>query len=88
MTHDHDHDHGHDHGHTHSHDPEMSLEQKLITLLTHWVNHNDSHKENYLSWALKAEKAGLKDVAVCLDQAGTLSRQVTQKLEEALKKLS
>lgn len=65
----------------------MSLEQKLDTLFAHWVSHNESHKENYLAWASKARKAGLIDVAVSLEQAGALSREVTKKLEDAQKNL-
>ena len=65
----------------------MTLEQKLTTLLSHWIGHNDSHKDNYLSWAGKAKDAGLIDMASFLEQAGSLSQEVTQKLEEALKQV-
>ena len=94
----HDHDHSHDHGHSHSHghdhshdhDPvkEMTLEQKLNTLFSHWIGHNDSHKDNFLSWAEKARDAGLTEVASSLEQAGSLSQEVTKKLEAALANLS
>ena len=98
MTHDHhDHSNGqehshHDHSnhHDHSHDSvsEMTLEQKLNTLFVHWIDHNDSHKDNFLSWAKKARDAGLTEVASSLEQAGSLSQEVTKKLEAALAKLS
>ena len=86
--HDHDHNHDHEHNHTHDQAKEMTLEQKLITLFSHWIGHNDSHKDNYLSWADKAKEAGLTEVASCLEQAGSLSQEVTKKLEAALANLS
>ena len=66
----------------------MTLEQKLVTLLTHWIDHNDSHKDNFISWAEKAKQGGMTEVASCLEQAGSLSREVTKKLEAALKVIS
>lgn len=91
QSHDHDHDHDHDHTHNHNHGhgqtKEMTLEQKLNTLFSHWIDHNDSHKDNFLSWAQKARTAGLTEVADCLEQAGDLSSAVTKKLEAALAKL-
>ncbi len=97
MTHDHTHDHSngqphshnHDHGHGHTQEQakEMTLEQKLNTLFSHWIDHNDSHKDNFLSWAEKARTAGLTEVASNLEQAGSLSQEVTKKLEDALAKL-
>jgi len=87
-THEHDHTHGHEHDHDHGHTTEMTLEQKLNTLFSHWIGHNDSHKDNFLSWAGKARTAGLLDVASCLEEAGSLSQEVTKKLEAALAALS
>ncbi len=84
-THSHDHSHDHDHAHTHAHDgkPDMSTKEKLDVLLAHWVDHNDSHKDNFYSWAKKAEQAGLDTVAARLKQAGDLSEKVTQQLKQA-----
>ncbi len=85
-SHSHDHDHGHSHSHSHSHDTpaEMSMEEKLLTLFSHWIDHNDSHKDNFISWASKAREAGLGQVADALDEAGALSQDVTEKLKAAL----
>lgn len=88
-AHDHDHDHGHsqDHGHTHGNQPEMSTKKKIGVLLSHWVDHNDSHKDNYYSWAEKASQAGLDAIAAHLKQAGDLSEKVTEQLRQAGEKL-
>ncbi|WDP86482.1 MAG: hypothetical protein HUN05_16230 [Desulfobacter sp.] len=85
MTH--DHTHSHDHDHDHSQGSEMTMEEKLLTLFSHWINHNDSHKDNFISWATKAREAGLDSVALSLEQAGTLSQEVTEKLKQALANL-
>ncbi|WDP89046.1 MAG: zinc transporter [Desulfobacter sp.] len=84
-SHSHDHDHSHDHAHTHSHDhsSEMSMEDKLKTLFAHWIDHNDSHKDNFVSWAKKAREAGLDAAADALEEAGSLSQEVTEKLRQA-----
>lgn len=103
-THPHGHEHTHEPGHTHPHEhthahehtqgqghgdgQEMSMEEKLAVLLSHWVDHNDSHKDNFFSWAKKAEDAGLKEIAAHLQQAGALSEKVTLALKQAEKVLN
>lgn len=100
-THDHSHDHDHNHNHNHNHDhdhghshdhadaprPEMSTKEKLDVLLSHWVDHNDSHKDNFYSWAKKADQAGLGAIAARLKQAGDLSEKVTEQLKLAQEEL-
>ena len=103
MTHDHDHDHGHahshshedgyshshghSHGHDHSHTHELTFEQKLEKLFAHWIDHNDSHKDTFFTWAGRAKEAGLDDVAQKIEKAGQLSEEVTQQLKSALEHL-
>ena len=65
----------------------MSTKEKLGVLLSHWVDHNDSHKDNFYSWAKKAEQAGLGEIAAHLKQAGDLSEKVTEHLKEAQEEL-
>jgi len=89
-THDHghSHDHGHVNGHDHSHSHEMTFEQKLQTLLGHWIDHNDSHKDTFLTWAKRADDEDITQIAANLKKAGQLSEQVTIELKDALKKLN
>lgn len=75
----------HDHNHQKS---ELSFKEKLSSLFKHWIDHNSSHKENYLTWAEKAKKENLSDIVSCLKQAGELSDKINIKLEKALKDLS
>lgn len=81
----HHHDHSHDHNHTKS---ELSFQEKLTSLFQHWIDHNSSHKENYLTWAEKAKKENLSDIVSCLEQAGELSDKINIQLKKALKELS
>ncbi len=97
MTHqnNHDHDHSHDHAHSHSHSHEhehshpleLTFEQKLEKLFGHWIDHNESHKDTFLTWAKRAEEAGLVEVTKNLKMAGHLSEDVTRQLKEALNNL-
>ncbi len=84
-SHDHSHSHGHSHGHEHSH--ELTFEQKLEKLFSHWIDHNESHKDTFFTWAERAKDAGLTEVAEKIEKAGQLSTEVTQQLKDALGKL-
>ncbi len=99
MTHDHDHAHHHGHSHEHSHDnghshdhshthshaspQEMSLKEKLEKLVSHWIDHNDSHKQTFFTWADRAKDEGITTVADKIEKAGQLSEQVTSLLKDA-----
>ena len=87
--HTHSHDHGHGHSHTSPHEPghEMTFEEKLSTLLSHWIAHNNSHLDTYRGWAQKAEAANLKDVAARLKETADISEKITRTLEAALKSI-
>lgn len=92
---DHNHSHSHkkhDHSHEHHSEGEMSLSEKFSILLKNWIEHNNSHKESYLSWAEKAEsdKSGignLSEAARLLRQTAELSEKITENLENALKSI-
>lgn len=88
---------GHDHDH-HSHDgrnhdehqdigKELCFEDKLSILFRHWIEHNESHKETYMSWAEKAEKEKMAKTAFLLKEVAEESDRITKKLEEALTRL-
>ena len=95
--HDHGHSHEHSHAnigkhvhntthvHTHYNADALTLEQKLQTLLGHWIDHNDSHKNTFFTWAQRAKDQKINGVAKNLEVAGQLSTQVTAQLKEALK---
>lgn len=78
----------HTHNHHHHGSKELPFQQKLTTLFQHWIDHNISHKESYLSWAEKAKNEDLSDIVKCLEEAGVLTDEINSKLEKALKALS
>ena len=44
-----------------------STQEKLRILLTHWVEHNREHAEEFRRWAAQAEQAGEIEVASRLE---------------------
>ena len=81
--HDHDHDHGHHHHHHHT-ESTLSFEEKLQTLLTHWINHNNDHAKNYGDWAAKTAHAGRDDVAALLKEASDKTNDISAAFQKAL----
>ncbi|MBF0468420.1 MAG: hypothetical protein HQK61_05990 [Desulfamplus sp.] len=65
----------------------MSIDEKLALLLKHWIEHNNSHKETYLSWAEKAVDGKLEETAKFLRQTAELSVRITENLENALESI-
>jgi len=56
--------HSHSHGHGADHDPAgTEILRKLQVMVEHWIEHNDSHVENYTEWAGKASEAGEEEIA-------------------------
>jgi cobalt/nickel transport system ATP-binding protein len=56
------HSHSHGHGHEHDHGETETL-RKLQVMLEHWIEHGDSHADNYKEWAAKASQAGEEEIA-------------------------
>jgi cobalt/nickel transport system ATP-binding protein len=54
--------HAHGHGHPHDQGDNETL-SKLQVMLEHWIEHGDSHAENYREWAAKASEAGEEEIA-------------------------
>ena len=56
---------------------------KLEHLLSHWVEHNEAHLQNYRDWADRARVAGLNEVADALDRAVTTAADSGRALQAA-----
>ena len=87
-SHNHDHSHSHDHAHPHTHSVgELhGVEKELLTLktlLSHWVDHNASHKEGYDQWIAKTETMGCPEVGAKIAEAVELMVKANEKLIEA-----
>jgi hypothetical protein len=86
-SHDHSHDSDHSHSNDHGHSHELTFEQKLEKLFGHWIDHNESHKDTFFTWAKRAREADLEEVAGHIEKAGQLSNDVTRHIKDALNKL-
>lgn len=56
----------HTHGHAHGQEQEQTGDEtlrKLQVMLEHWIEHGDSHAENYREWAAKASEAGEEEIS-------------------------
>jgi len=58
--------------------------EKLQVLLTHWLQHNESHGAEYLKWAEVARQGGHTATAENIEQALTLLKEADESLEKAL----
>lgn len=60
---------------------------KLRVLLPHWVEHNRSHKAEFVKWAAVARDEGLADVADLIEKAVAGLDNADQALSQALAKV-
>jgi hypothetical protein len=58
--------------------------EKLQVLLTHWLQHNESHGKEYLQWAEVARKSGHTSTAEFIERAVTLLKKADESLRKAL----
>ncbi|MBW1892279.1 MAG: hypothetical protein JRI91_01090 [Deltaproteobacteria bacterium] len=73
------------HHHDHEIKSELTFDEKLEKLLSHWIKHNEDHAETYREWMAKAEDNGLANIGKILLEAADLTLQINSKLKEALK---
>jgi len=87
MPHDHDHHHDHHSHHHHDEPSPLTLKEQLATLIAHWVDHNESHKGNYLVWAERAREGGYTEAADLIQEIAGITDSVTDKLKQAQEKV-
>jgi hypothetical protein len=63
----------------------MDDKKKLLTVLEHWVEHNESHLEDYRKWGQAAAKLGLESVRSEIEAAAEKLAQSNGHLSKALK---
>jgi len=54
-------------------------------MITHWIEHNQSHIGEYQKWAQRAGVLGLEPVKIEIEEAIRKLSLVNQQLEKALK---
>jgi len=62
----------------------LELKRKLVHLIEHWIEHNESHVAEYEKWAQQAQAAGLTKGAECIKAAALVIKEAKHKLQEAL----
>jgi len=65
----------------------MDTNEKLRTLLHHWVEHNASHGEEFEKWAQRAAEAGLSEVSGDILAAAGKLQEATDYLKKAFARL-
>ncbi len=65
----------------------MDDRKKLPIIIKHWIEHNESHTEEYRQWAKKAGELDLGGVKARIIEAMDAMTQSNSRLEEALKEL-
>lgn len=65
----------------------MDDREKLPIIIKHWLEHNESHIEEYRQWAEKAEELGLTAVKTRITEAMEAIIQSNNLFKEALKEL-
>lgn len=65
----------------------MEKRGKIPVLIRHWIEHNESHGEEYRRWADIAREEGLEQVGTLILEAAERIRSANEKLREALEDL-
>jgi len=82
----HDHDtpgKGHRHYHSCGEQQGMSFEKKIELLLNLWIDHNESHQEDYKKWVAQAKKEGKDEIAELILAAMSQFTEGNNRLRQA-----
>lgn len=66
----------------------MDQKKKLSVIIEHWIEHNESHMNEYKKWAHTAGEIGLDSVRAEIEEAIVTLAQSNNHLEKALKAVS
>ncbi len=63
----------------------MDQKKKLVVVIEHWIEHNESHGSEYKKWAQTAGELGLDSVKAEIEEAVEKISEANRHLAEALK---
>ena len=66
----------------------MDQKKKLSVIIEHWIEHNESHMNEYKKLAQTAKELGLDSVRAGIEKAMEMLVQSNNHLEKALKTVS
>jgi hypothetical protein len=72
------------HHHDHDSHGELSFDDKIEKMLSHWIKHNEDHASNYRNWAEKAKANGKDKAGILLEEAADMSLAINAKFQMAL----
>ena len=81
-------DYSHNHEHSHNIQSSLSFDEKMIKLLTNWINHNAEHAKTYQDWAQKAKANNLTDAGSLLEEAAEMTLLIIKKFEKAAEQIT
>jgi hypothetical protein len=81
MTHHHDHD--HDHHHHKVAESELTVLEKAVKMIEHWIRHNEDHSKTYRDWADKLKKEDSPGAAVLIEEAASMHEGINAKFQQA-----
>ncbi|MBF0120850.1 MAG: hypothetical protein HQK79_18640 [Desulfobacterales bacterium] len=68
----------------HHHETEIDSNDKIITLLKHWIKHNEEHANSYKSWADRIHGRESEKIKELLYEAASLTIEVNDKFKKAI----
>jgi hypothetical protein len=66
----------------------MEEKKRLSVVIEHWIEHNESHMDEYKKWAQKASTLNLRAVQTEIEEAVGKLSMVNHHLEKAMKALA
>jgi hypothetical protein len=78
--------HHHDHHHHHHKDAESELTvlEKAVKMIEHWIKHNQDHSKTYREWADKLKKENLPAAAALIDEVAASHDGINDKFQQAV----
>ena len=61
----------------------MQEPERLNILLTHWIEHNESHIKSYRKWAEKFQDSKLNGIALKIEEAAGIISMANEKIKQA-----
>lgn len=62
----------------------MEDKERLAIVLSHLIEHNEGHGEDYRRWIELARNAGMSDIAALIEDANRYAAQASEALKNAL----
>ena len=75
--------HHHHHHHHHDEPANLTFEEKLDKILTHWKKHNDDHAATYDDWASRCKAHDQAEVSSLLNEVAHMTRQINALFDKA-----